>query len=692
MNALVRKELRQVLPGQMFQSVLLAAAGLAILDPHEVLAPFHENQAWLHAVVAAICFMEGVVLGYGQFAYERWMGTEAYLVHRSTGRAGAFHAKARAGLLALTTLAVLPAATFGAFHLGQHPYAGSASVVRLLLVALASCTAFVGYGAGSLAYNLGRTLLGRVGLALAISATVFFVVALAALPLTFGPRSMALRFAVVVVGLAALLLWSGRHAFASNEGRGPARARVSAFAFGVIAALLCLPPLALLPYFGVAWAITGFEADAPELVEDDQGELFVATPTNRDRMALWQGNREFPHYGRVYEIVDLQGVSVPEARSLHYAGRFGNGPFELVFDASYLNYRRLGQDNRIERWIEPGLPFGLTGSWLSRSINSFSWCFERSSGEHWIRDSNFDSSMIVFRELEPLWRRLDERTPDLQVIYGVSGTSGSPIVLLEDESRFLRLVASNELGGAMLVDAPLPNGDRFVEMGMLYGEKQARLGLSTRRRSLVIGERGRYVWNGLSWISWDEVEGFDRSGLATLEEIADLQRWTLEVTPAKGLGYHVAFHDSGTGARVAELAVRARTAKQYGSEWLATLSCLALPPISAVRSWFQPLRAPQGLLRLAFGSAEVDPLRGQRRTWVVATLVALAAWLVRDLGRRLARRRIPAERRVLWCLLAAAFGLPAYVLGRTIERNFHRSARAASSVVRTDQALVIRTA
>ncbi|HVS18202.1 MAG TPA: hypothetical protein VMT18_06350, partial [Planctomycetota bacterium] len=533
MSTLLRKELRQILPAQVFQACLLALAGWLILDPHEVLAPYDQNQGGLHAIVAVICFVQGVVLGYGQFAYERWQGTEAYLVHRSTGRAGAFHAKALAGLLSLATLVALPAAAFGAIHLAQHPYAGAASVVRLLLVALASCTAFVGYGAGALASNLGRSLAGRVGLALATSATVFLAVAFAVVPWTFGPLSMAGRLAVVVMGAGGILLWSARHVFAGTEGRTPGRARGASFVFAATTAALCLPPLVLAPYVGVAWAISGFEADAPHIVADAQGELYVARPTRRDRKELWQTNREITPFGKVFELVDLEGTPVPEARALHYTGLSNNdGPFETVFDSTYLHLPELGREDPIELWIDTSLPFDLTGPWRSRNINGFSWRFDRSSGEHWIRDSNFDSSRIVFLELEPLWRRLHERTPDMQVIGGLTRAGGSSEVLLsEHDSMFRRIVASNALGGARLLDAPLPDGDRFVEQGTLYAVKQARLGLSTGLRGLVIGERDRYVWNGLGWLAWGEVEGLDRMGFATLDEIADLQRWSLETSP-----------------------------------------------------------------------------------------------------------------------------------------------------------------
>lgn len=668
MIALVRKELRQVLPALMFQALLLAGAGLAILPPHEVLAPYHELQGWLHAIVAAVCFVEGIVLGYGQFAYERWQGTEAYLVHRATGRAGAFRAKALAGMLALATLVVLPPGVFGAVHLSEHPYAGSASVTRLGLIALASCTAFVGYGAGVLATNLGRSLVGRVCHALLLAATSTLVVLLAVLPLSVGPQPMALRFALVVLALTAALLWCGRETFAGRESRSHAGERIASFAYASLVAALCLPPLALLPYLGLDRARAQFEADAPEIVADDRGELFIATPTDRDRKALWQHNRDLPSYGRVFDIVDLTGEPVPEELALQHTGWSGNSPFETVVDAGSMRRAELGDEHPLESRIASGLPFGLTGPWLSREVNSFPWCFERDSGEHWVSGRRFDPLWMRDVAPDPHWWRLDARTPDFHVVPGVTRAGSYPgVFLVEEEARFLRLVASEELGGPALVEVPLPGGDRFVELGMLYSIPEARLGLSVRRRGLVIGERGRYVWNGMGWSVWEDVEELDRMGLATLEELPALRTWTLEVTPTRGLGYRVALLDPASGAPAVELDVLARTDRQRRSEALAIASCLAMPPLAAVHSWFQPLRDLQGPPMLALGTNEVQPLHGQRRTWIVALLVVLTAWLVHDLGRRLARRGAPAERRLLWCLLTAALGLPAYLLARAVE-------------------------
>jgi hypothetical protein len=675
MNALIRKELRQILPAQLFLATLFALAGWSMLNPHDVLAPYDENEAWLHAFVACLYLVEGLVLGLGQFAAERWQGTEAYIVHRGTGREGAFRAKALAAIVSLLLLVALPPVAFGIFHLSQQPYAGTASIERLVHLGAAGCTAFAGYGLGALVAQAERPWAVKALLAISGTLSLLLILLVGVLPIGPDAAPSLLRHLLIQLATAGALLWSARHGFVQAPTANRPASRAVACARAALAGALFTVPFVLLPFLYQTAVITQVREREPEIVADEAGALYVARPTSLDREQIGKDVPAVFRHGTVYEITDVQGGPVAAELAVQYTGSFrSERPFFRVFAAHLLDTPKLGQDDPSEAWRGVGNPFAFGGRWIERHVDGFTWCFDRDSGEHWVRRVVTDIFRGIHGEPEPRWHRLDERTPRADVVHGISRMGNAAFVLLTDDGSPPRTMEPARDGsGPRLREVPLPDGDRILGRDLLVQVHSARVGLrGYGTRELIRGEHDRYVWNGLQWVRWSAVEELDRTGFAAADEAQRVQRWTVDVTPIDGLAYGLAVSDvTPNGARI-ELEVDAAT---FLHRRVLEAASLTFPPVVAIASWFGPQGAPMRPLDFSVGLDQNRILRGGQGTWILIVVVTVASFLVRDLWRRLLRGGAPLEVRILWCSACALLGLPACIVCRMIEHRVRTRAR-----------------
>lgn len=699
MNALVRKELRQVLPAQLLLTVLLTVVWLVGADPEMVLAPYAEGQFSLYALLEVFCLSEGLVLGLGQFAMERWQGTEAYLVHRGTGRSGAFRAKMFAGLASLAPIAIVPPAVFGCFHLLTQDHAGGASVASLVQTIVAGLTVVPGYALGVFVAQVRRGWLARAALALFGALTLLVALTLLAYPVAWVERIPLAWHTGIALGTGAWLLYLARREFEAGEQPMPSR-RI-ALLRAVTAAALCLPPFALMPYVVRGSLHLDIAGDYPHIVEDEQERLYIATRTDRDRDELEKLHPGIPRAGWVYELIDAHGNRVPDDVGLQYHGLRSYRDFRAdapkspkTFTTVYApNWTRLTPLPEGLRWTSrqgPREPLALSGPWYTAQNQPFGWTvlLDFSDGALWVQSSSNTTPRP--------WTRLATLGSSMRVLEGASDAGGTPFVLCDESTgRLLRLRnhATDARALPVLEDAPLPDGDRFVAVEPLFDADAARSGAwGWEQGEVVRGTHGLYVHDGFRWLRWPEDRLSDDEGRAPAAALESLRRWSLAASASDGTGFRIDVLDARTGEPRIAYDFRPTTPRQRTRARMAELACLAHPPAVVLASWASPKRQGANVFSSRLGLTQVDELRGRNRTWIVVVSLLLAAALTRNLWRRLSEADSPLELRLWWCVATALLGLPAYVLCRLIEPRAARAPRPGEPREQREPRFVIRTA
>lgn len=684
MNALFRKELRQILPAQLFLTALFSAGWFLIVAPDVALAPYDSGQVAQHALIACFCLILGLVLGLGQFGSEHWSGTQAFLVHRGTGHRGAFHAKVLAGLIGLAPLVVVPPTAFVAVHVLGEEVSGRAAAINLLRMVGAGSVAVLGYAIGVLAAQVQRGWLVRIGLALLGSLTGLLLLTVLYVPRWIPSEHPLARLLLMEALVAAGLLVLARAAFEEAPFHG--QARIACFVRAAALSALCLPLLALASFFAVM--TQSFASQDRHIVEDRQERLYIATRTDIDREQLVAGREGLSPMGQVYSLTDERGELIELDAALPYRGYEARFPAWQEKQSPELpSYRTLFApfvDSLISLSDAPELdfvrhpePFAWSGPWSELHVGTDWWVrVDQSTGTLWgARIPNTD----------PHWHRLTSLGTRVEVVQR-SSPGSRPILCDAKGRRLWSATDSTKDSPPGLELAPLPNGDHFVGIEPLLDESALRKGLWQRHGGTIVrGELDLYAFIDGTWFPWRELGDLARDGAAIAEELPRLQRWTLSATAQRGSLSRVEVFDARTGQPriVLELPPSSRAAELW---------CLTLPPVATWISWASPAGPAWDPRLLRIGLAEVSLLRGQTRTWIPALLLVGCAFLVRDLWRRLHHGGAPIELRLWWCGLTALLGLPAYVLCRLIEPRAKYTPWVTAACLRPLPRYEIRTA
>jgi hypothetical protein len=686
MNALVRKELRQILPAQLLVTALVSLAWF-FADPRWALAPFAEEQSSLYVAVQISCLLAGLALGLGQFTLERWQGTEAYLVHRGTGRRGAFRAKVLAGLASLVLLAIVPPSLFGSFYLSSQDHAGSASVLSLVQAAIAGATVVPGYALGVFVAQVRRGWILRAALALLGAATLLSALTWLAHP---AVQLWHIPFVGPLLAAAWLLFLAGRE---FETGERSKRSRPIALLRALTTAALCLPFFLFVPFFVRAALRIDVMAGFPHVVEDGQGKLFVATPTERDRASLLGSNPGIPRVGNVYELVDAEGGRVPDSTALHYnswssysdnqvAPHADKAHFTTLYAPFWTPMTQVPEIVRRTDGHHPRGPLQLSGPWHVARDQPVGW--------HVLVDLSDGAVWVGAWSTMPR-HRLATLGPSIRVL---EGKRNSGPVLCDEATGLLRTLRNQQDNDELpvLEVVALPDGDRFVGVEPLYSVDAARIGVRIKAQGeLLRGTTGLYVRDHQGWLRWEELGLSERAGRAPETELDELHRWSLVFSSLDGFGFHLDVLDAVTGDTRLAIDLTPTTQRQRNKAFLAELACLTFSPAVVLASWSSPRRvAPEhfGVI----GPTLLDELRGRNRTGIVVASLLLAAALTRQLWRRLGQGGAPLELRLWWCGATALLGLPAYVLCRLLEPRAARTSRVAVARERREPRFVIRTA
>ncbi len=679
MNALLWKEWRQAGPAHFLVAVVIAGPLLFALPPEKVLLPSDWDIARMYLAWAIVSIAEGFLVGLLQHARERALGTEAYLLHRGSGRLRAFAAKVLSGCAALSLAVSVPPLAYFLWHVVLSPSVENPLSERLgRFLAIGACS-LPAYGLGAFTAQLrkgwwSRTLLGIAG----------------CLSLLFGVASKTSANAVqtpigsylfVQVALASALLAAAFCLFAAGDDETRPWPRRQ----GLVAAAV-LVPLALLPWFfcvGMAQSIVRFEllGTYPQIVEDADRALYfvqelppVSPPYSEPR----------------FELRSAEGHQLRDDRIERYRG-FGPDfdPFLTVFDPYFTPIESNHPPGDAWPELEHGTPFGFDGAWIELLVDQFrGTCWLRTSdGSVHIVDARpsdeFDVKAMARHEVLvrsdtrqgfssrtlvcPAWIR-----PPL------GGNSAGLMVDLED--RTLWHVDSNA-GGIQLERVQLPGDDELIGTERLCSFAALRAGLYDRigagNSLLLIGNSGRYLWTsqGLETV-------VDRARLAKdfgrhvvpESEASEVTAWRLEPSRIDGLGFQLHVFDVETNQLALSHDFRPESAQQKKLAALAWTASLLRAPAGSLWSFLGAQSDPRDVNR-RFASFLRDPLlMGGAHPLLLGTSIALGSLLALSARRRLGRDPRDRAVRWTWTLAVFALGMPAWILYRMLEPSRRRVA------------------
>lgn len=696
MNALVRKELRQILPVLLLLTSIATVAWFLLVHPGEMLAPHSEDAESLLLLIHLLALVEGLVIGFGQFAVEGWTATRDYLVHRATGSRRAFHAKVLAALIGLSVLIALPPTAFGAYHLGRWDHAGWASVLRLVQAGLAGSTVFIAYALGTLVALLDRPWWVRLAFAaLGAIHLLGFSTLGAVIRTDLDPvYGLLLSQAVGTV----VLLWAARDLFHGQSAPASAGSRPRAFARAAILVGLALPIFAIAPAWLLQESRVGYLARLPHLVEDEHGTLYVATETDerRERSEPDKANLVrsiFDSWWPLYDLVDENGQRVPEEEASEYVPRasYRRGRFSTVYMPDIDAFTPLEGLDVQDAASADTVPFLLTGPWHRQDGDRGPHWLDLGTGTLWLRSweerGSWEEGALRWTPMSPLPTPLREFRSPLP-----SGREDS-LFVNPARGRFWTLAEREQTREVSLEEVTFPPGDTFVGFEPLFDAYGACAGLDDGGYGeLARGSVDSYAWTGTGWKAWSELSAEERGDFLREPEFRARRAWILTLSEFDGIGFQLDVHDAKTGELRASLDLSPSTPAQRRAARICVAYGLALPPVVALASWASPARLDLDPRIRRIGVTQMDLLRGQRRTWIVAVLVVLGALLARDLWRRLERGGAGLELRLWWCAVTALFGLPAYLLCRLLEPRAARAPRPCEPREQREPRYVIRTA
>ena len=679
MKALLRKELVQILPAQVFVALVQAVILTWSIPPRALLLPSRIDMAEAYWVWSWVAILEGTLVGMLQFGRERSARTEAYLVHRGTGGTRAFTAKAIAAALALGVLVLLPPLAYGIWHVAWFPSVEHPLTERLgYFVAVGACS-LPAYAIGALCAQIRkrwgiRSLLGLLGML-----TLSFVCTISSFAFAGADRTPVAPFVVLQFVIAVVTLALAHALFKAGEDRQrpwPGRPAVVA----AVAAIL----MTWIPWIGFVAtsqqvARSSLFTTYPQIVEGERRTLYTVQRIKRrdahDSSVVFHEN----------EFRDARGNLVQVDRGDEYDRiAFDLDPFLTLFDPSTSWLHRTTPNSTIEPpfWQRVGV-YGFEGAWSRLNIgNQYPW-------DSWLRVSE-GTVYLVGKEYSvreqtatTLLHRPDTGQPFSDRTLIATGFDRFTAMLLIDRSDLTLWQATGQ--EPTLDPVALPNGDRLLGLERLHPWHSVRAGLFDQPGGiedfLFLGETGRYVWSdGHLQPFLDAAPNSIRRGPARQSvssasdgyvspgEIADAIVWRMEPTRIDGLGFRLEVFDAQSGELALAHDYLPESTEQKGWAALAWLMSPARSPAGALWSHFAADVEPRNATRLLSYSSVRDPLLlGGARPGLLAACLAVGVVLAALAHRRIGRNPRDRAVRRTWTLAILLLGLPAWILFRLLE-------------------------
>lgn len=671
MRSLIRKEWGALLPLVGFAFVILC---LLMFGSRGSPLTFIVPDDFLAESVLTIAAIAGVVLGYLQFASERWLGKTAYLLHRGTGRSTIFSAKVIAGLGATLILSLGPLVVFA---LARRFLSDNGPLVRFDRVVEPACAAAfaaTAYGLGVLAAQVRRHPIAEIVLA---NVGICGAVLLAICVLDHSPADVNGALTVFVtsqLGLGAILLALARRMFLDDVDREIAIRRAPLGALALVAVpMVVLPAVAIVASLQGHFLAASRRSDAILLRDDGDGSIFAVRRDRRGDYRCLDARGEFDMsapelrpsgqditYETLYPSHDFfplrRGMEFPKARwesvrdnylryllpggSMHEAVAASPGDLSVFFDRTHHVLRIYGL---VERW----------GAGQGREVPVQFEPGKPPSGATFSDDTRIVRGLARPRPAMELSQALLGHAPAEDRMH-------SCIVDPADGSHWsLDLKASPPV---LVLDA-LPGGDRFVKLEPLY---ERRPGEPGRRWTVGIdvvvrGEKGAYVWDGAAFRDYEptstlalEADVASRIGVRVVAMATDPLVTRVEIRSTSD--DHVRFTwDYGP-----------RNPLERISASLAQGLTLLRPPLANVIASAQP--AATEPINFWQPSWFLDPLLvGGRRSALLASSLVLGLASALWTSRRLRRQGTALPVLAVWTVVVFLAGPFAFLVARMFE-------------------------
>jgi hypothetical protein len=544
--------------------------------------------------VASSSALAGAVLGYVQFSAERWRGKLGYLQHRGTGVDGAFFAKAFAGLFGTALVGIGPPFLYA---LAARLSSPNAPIIQWSLLPVYASAATGGaslYGLGALAAGLRRRVVAGILLIVLGACGLWVISELCGTP--WGRPSSDWTFPVLHLASAIGFLALARRLARSGVDRELPLPR------GVHAAILALAlPLVLFPLDIAASTLQtsllrSTLSDYPLIVRDrGTGEFFpVVVGEGGER------NRLEPD-GRIGEPIEFVGGADPTKgfdTAYWVWGNYGASaaepPPERTFASQWLTRRGLTpitlrqHSPLLSEYVINGAPANVR-AFLDRergTVRAFGFVFDRPSPGG--IDAGFPFAIEIGKPgtrtgFSPRTFALDGQGEAVQRL--IKGSVSEAPTPPKPTVRLFPCLADPEDGSLWRLDVldrkeplarvELPAGDRVVRFEPLYRRNELLFGRyqDTWSDPVVVGERGRYAWNGREF-----EEYAPDAQLAAASEAASFTRFRVVVDDPDLLRPRVRVLDAQDGRELFAYAFAPRTAGGSAAATASQATILLRPP------------------------------------------------------------------------------------------------------------------
>lgn len=707
MRALIVKELRQTFLLPLVVTAVLSAIWLAAFELPDTLLRLSADA--VGSVIAASAGM-GALLGYVQFANERWFGTLGYLQHRGGGARAIFGAKASVGIPAAWLAGVVPPLVF-AIVSACGPNAAVIHWERLVDYAILSLSAIAPYCAAAWTAQLRR---GWRDIVLLLSAAVSMPLVLliapmllerVTVPFLVGWSALSVSLGAVLYVLALRAFRAGRDSeFALDTGQ-----HVAAIA---LAGTFCLLVVSNTGAAFQDWARAKLLRSYPRIVQDGAtGEVFAAVPGGTDEMyradRAGRADRARGVAGRVARATSQRvttTVTSDGTLTTSAAPAVTNGGTLRMLFSPYDTLRLSRRSDPFASRATTADPRSRRWGWDVLGIDHFYGAAPQASGQfgryrYFDRDAGVVRVITLASEYPPARTAGDPVALALDPPFEVAAPRGDGKPFSADtryrggsanETCFIDFADRTLWGvkierGVPVVRAlALPNGDELLPLEE-WSAKQRTLASS------FPGRAGNYIWVAGGFVT---VEAGQRESSATDETAGfstSLVGWKeVEVTVTDGDPLALAVSVVGETTRAEELAVvfEPHSVEQRALAFALQLATLLDPPGAVVAAHCLPERSS--------ASAESPWPRdmlfaGGKRPALALVVAAWGVLLTVLVVRRQRRHGYAPVVVVLSALLTAIFGVWAFAWLALLDPR-RCSARTSAEATDPQAELVIQSA
>lgn len=712
MKALIVKELRQTLALPLILIVATSAIWLAAFKlPDVLLGPESDAVPWVVATAA----VTGALLGYFQFASERWFGTAGYLQHRGGGARAMFRAKASVGIPAAWLAGFAPPLVY-AIVAACGPNAGVIHWERLADYALLSLAAIAPYCAAAWSAQLRRGWREIVILLWAAGSTPLMVLLMPKF-LARGGVPITIGWLALCFGAGAALYTLALRAFRDGRDRELALGNAQHLGAVVIGATACLIVVSNLGSAFQYWANGKLLRTYPRIWQDvKSGELFAGTRGDE---------REIYRTGADGQVDRTRGIAGYEASQTWRTVHTSADGKTVVTTSSYVTDARgvmqpvyASKEGALREVFTPERAPSRRASTPPRRAGA--GLLGHRSWYH-LGNDVFDGAGPHSRAGVASWRYLDREAGVVRVValvdFGNTLRNGPVELALDppyditalrsDGRRFSEMtqwmyVSGNdafladfsddtlwhvhiERGLPVIEPLTLPDGDRPMSMAD-HDSRPSTRGFPIRGRATD------YQWDGRELVSVERVQRETATlqtqpGAITISSEPTVEASVTNVDP---LAVGLSVVDVETRKELFATTFEPKSFQQRAYALALQLATLLKPPAIVASSTF--LLDPDGQSVRSVGAWGTEPLvAGGKRPWLVAVVLAWGAFLTIVVVREKRRHGYATVIVVLSGVLTAIFGVWA-VLWLSLLDPRRCPARKASQATEAQPELVIQSA